>query len=120
MKNILMLSAMAVLSFNLQGQEAPNKTAAPNYALAAKFSPTQLAKMVHSTEVNPHWLKNGNRFWYQYKTTQGSNYYMVDADKRSKTALFNNDKMAAWLTEMTKDPYDGQHLPKFEFEFVLQ
>jgi dipeptidyl aminopeptidase/acylaminoacyl peptidase len=118
MKNILMLSVMAVLSFNLQGQEAPNKTAANNYALAAKFSPTQLAKMVHSTEVNPHWLKNGNRFWYQYKTTQGSNYYMVDADNRSKTALFNNDKMAAWLTEITKDPYDGQHLPKFDFEFV--
>ncbi len=43
---------------------------------------------------------------------------MVDADKRSKTKLFNNDRMAAWLTEITKDPYDGQHLPKFDFEFV--
>ena len=43
---------------------------------------------------------------------------MVDADKRSKTPLFNNDQMAAWLTEITKDPYDGQHLPKFDFEFV--
>ena len=95
-----------------------DKTPAPNYDLAAKFSPTQLAKMVHSTEVSPHWLKNGNRFWYQYKTTAGSNYYLVDADKRSKTKLFNNDRMAAWLTEITKDPYDGQHLPKFNFEFV--
>lgn len=97
-----------------QSQERPQ----PNYDLAAKFSPTQLAKMVHSTEVRPHWLKNGNRFWYQYKTTSGSQYYMVDADKRSKTPLFNNDQMAAWLTEITKDPYDGQHLPKFDFEFV--
>ena len=74
--------------------------------------------MVHSTTVYPHWLKNGNRFWYQYKTTEGSKYYLVDADKRTRKELFDNDKMASWLTEITKDPYDGKHLPKFDFKFV--
>ena len=74
--------------------------------------------MVHSTTVNPNWLQNGNRFWYQYKTTSGSNYYLVDADQRSKSKLFDNAKMAKWLTEITKDPYDAQHLPKFDFKFV--
>ena len=107
-----------IIATGISKAQQTDKTPAPNYALAAKFSPTQLAKLVHSTSVNPHWLKNGNKFWYQYKTTAGSNYYLVDADKRSKTKLFNNDRMAAWLTEITKDPYDGQHLPKFDFEFV--
>src|SRR5690606_4285946 len=77
-----------------------------------------LAKLVHSTSVNPQWLKNGNRFWYQYKTTEGSKYYIVDADKNSKKELFDNEKMAKWLTEITKDPYDAQHLQKFDFKFV--
>jgi len=95
-----------------------NLTPSPNYRLAAKFSPDNLAKLVHSTNVEPHWLKNGNRFWYQYKTTSGSNYYLVDADQRSKTKLFDNEKIAKWLTEITKDPYDAQHLPKFDFKFV--
>ena len=90
----------------------------PNYRLAAKFSPDNLAKLVHSTTVTPHWLKKGNRFWYQYKTTSGSNYYLVDADQRTKNKLFDNEKMAKWLTEITKDPYDAQHLPKFDFKFV--
>lgn len=90
----------------------------PNYRLASKFSSENISKLVHSTSINPHWLKNGNRFWYQYKTTEGSNYYLVDADKNTKTALFNNEKMAKWLTEITKDPYDAQHLPKFDFKFV--
>ncbi len=89
-----------------------------NYDLAYKFSPKSIAKLVHSISVRPHWLKNGNKFWYQYKTTKGSNYYLVDADKRTKSPLFDNDKMAAWLTEITKDPYDGQHLPRFNFKFV--
>ena len=26
--------------------------------------------------------------------------------------------MAKWLSEITKDPYDAQHLPKFDFKFV--
>ncbi|WP_372769063.1 prolyl oligopeptidase family serine peptidase [Lutibacter sp.] len=90
----------------------------PNYRLASKFSPHNLAKLVHSTTVIPHWLKNGNRFWYQYKTTSGSNYYLVDADQKAKTRLFDNEKMAKWLTEITKDPYDAIHLPKFDFKFV--
>jgi len=96
----------------------PKETPQPNYRLAAKFSPKNLAKLVHSTAVRPHWLKNGNRFWYQYKTTDGSKYYLVDAERGRKTELFDNEKMAVWLTEITKDPYDAQHLPKFDFKFV--
>ncbi|MBT3561448.1 MAG: S9 family peptidase [Flavobacteriaceae bacterium] len=90
----------------------------PNYDLAAKFSPKKIAKLVHSTSVNPHWLKAGDKFWYQYKTTEGSSYYLVDPNKKIKKKLFDNDKMAAWLTEFTKDPYDAKHLPKFSFKFI--
>src|SRR5690606_10390883 len=36
----------------------------------------------------------------------------------SKQELFDTEKMAKWLTEITKDPYDAQHLPKFDFKFV--
>jgi len=90
----------------------------PNYDLAAKFSPKKIAKLVHSTSVNQHWLKAGDKFWYQYKTTEGSSYYLVDPNKKVKKKLFDNDKMAAWLTEFTKDPYDAKHLPKFSFKFI--
>ena len=92
-------------------------TPTPNYRQAAKYSPKNLAKLVHSTSVSPHWLKKGNRFWYQYKTSDGANYYLVDADRKTRTTLFDNVKMAKWLTEITKDPYDGQHLPRFSFKF---
>lgn len=74
--------------------------------------------MVHSTSVTPRWLKRGNRFWYQYKTSQGSKYYLVDADARTRKVLFDNEKMAKWLSEITRDPYDAQHLPRFDFKFV--
>tara|TARA_R110002073_G_scaffold72537_1_gene177711 strand:- start:744568 stop:747051 length:2484 start_codon:yes stop_codon:yes gene_type:complete len=106
------------LFFAQQSDENTTQIPTPNYRLASKFSPENLAKLVHSTEVRPHWLKNGNRFWYQYKTTDGSNYYLVDADRRTKAKLFDNEKMARWLTQITKDPYDAKHLPRFNFKFV--
>ena len=119
MKNLILLLFFCLSFCFLNAQtDRESNTPTPNYRAAAKYSPTNLGKLVHSTSVRPHWLKNGNRFWYQYKTTEGSKYYIVDADKRSKKELFDNEKMARWLTEITKDPYDAKHLPRFNFEFV--
>ncbi|MFT5761436.1 MAG: dipeptidyl-peptidase-4 [Polaribacter sp.] len=113
MKNITLVLLFVFVSSISFAQETP----IPNYRQAAKYSPKNLAKLVHSTSVSPHWLKKGNRFWYQYKTSDGANYYIVDADKKTRTTLFDNVKMAKWLTEITKDPYDGKHLPRFSFKF---
>ena len=115
MKKLLTICALFFAFATLKAQETPK----PNYRQAARFSPTKIAKMVHSTTVRPNWLQKGNRFWYQYKTsTEGSKYYIVDADKRTKKPLFDNVKMAKWLSEITKDPYEAKHLPRFSFEFT--
>lgn len=113
MKNIRLVFLFALVSTLVSAQQTPK----PNYRAAAKYSPKNLAKLVHSTSVSPHWLKKGNRFWYQYKTSNGANYYIVDADRKTRRKLFDNTKMAKWLTEITKDPYDGQHLPRLSFKF---
>jgi len=113
MKRLLLTTLLFSYTIGISQNEVE-----PNYDLAAKFSPKNIAKMVHSTSVYPNWLKLGNKFWYQYKTTDGSKYYLVDADRRTRKELFDNDKMAAWLTEITKDPYDAKHLPRFDFKFV--
>lgn len=115
---LLIILTIGFGNFNFSQESESKTTPLPNYRLAAKYSPKQLSKLVHSTSVKPHWLKNGNRFWYQYKTTEDANYYLVDADKKSKTPLFNNENMAKWLTEITKDPYDAKHLPKLDLRFV--
>lgn len=115
MKNYIFLTIVVFFITSVRAQETPE----PNYNLASRFSPNKISKMVHSTSVYPNWLRKGNRFWYQYKTTsQGSKYYIVDADKKTKTPLFDNEKMAKWLSEITKDPYEAKHLPRFNFKFT--
>ncbi|MHB0754020.1 S9 family peptidase [Polaribacter sp. M15] len=115
MKNTLLTLFFLGSFLTIKAQETPQ----PNYRQAARFSPTKMAKMVHSTAVRPNWLQKGNRFWYQYKTsTEGAKYFIVDADKKTKKPLFDNVKMAKWLSEITKDPYEAKHLPKFSFTFT--
>ena len=81
-----------------------------NYELAARFSPDKLKKMIFSTSVDPHWMKKSDRFWYEYETTQGKRWLLVDPVRRTKSPLFDADKLAAELTKAVKDPFDGQHL----------
>lgn len=88
-----------------------------NYRLAERFSPDKLKRMVFSTSVNPEWLETGDKFWYSYETSEGTFFYIVDLDKKTKKPLFDNHKMATMLTQITKDPYDWQHLPPIKPDF---
>jgi dipeptidyl aminopeptidase/acylaminoacyl peptidase len=109
---ILLLVVIISLSANAQ------TNAKANYALAAKYSPKRLEKLIFSTNVDPHWLKNGDRFWYMYETNEGKRWYIVDAAKNSKREMFDRDKMAADITRIVKDPFDGQNLSIDSLEFV--
>ena len=51
-----------------------NAVTKANYALAARFSPKKLEKLIFSTNVDAHWLKKSNRFWYMYETTAGKKW----------------------------------------------
>jgi len=100
----------------LVGQNKPIDKA--NYQLASRFSAKKMSKMVFSTNVDPHWLKNSERFWYAYETTSGKTYYIVDPAAKSKKILFDNVNMAAQMSLLTKDPFDAQHLPIEKIKFI--
>ncbi|GAA0879498.1 DPP IV N-terminal domain-containing protein [Algoriphagus jejuensis] len=89
---------------------AQEKVYPGNYELAARFSPEKMKKMVFSTSVDAHWMKKSDRFWYEYETSDGKNWYAVDPARKTKTQLFDKDKLAAEITKAVKDPFDGQHL----------
>jgi dipeptidyl aminopeptidase/acylaminoacyl peptidase len=89
-----------------------------NYTMAARFSPKKLDKMIFSLSVDPHGLKLSNGFWDTYETSEGKQWMIVDPSKNEKKAMFNKDKIAAELTKIIKDPFDGQHLPIDSLKFI--
>lgn len=89
-----------------------------NYQQASRFTAKRLGKMIFSTSVDPHWLKQSNRFWYVYETPAGKKWYIVDPSKPEKRVMFDNAKLAAELTKIVKDPFDDQHLPIDSLRFI--
>ena len=89
-----------------------------NYDLATRFAPYKIKKMTYSTSLNPKWIEGTNHFWYEWKSSEGSAFYIVDPLKGVKEKLFNNDKIAAELTRLTLDPWDGKHLPIEKIKFT--
>lgn len=116
MKRIFFLMLVLAGSTITFAQQLPASKA--NYELAARFSPKKLEKMLFSTAVDPHWMKGGVKFWYTYETTAGKKWYVVDPVKLSKVPMFDNDKLAASITRIVKDPFDGKHLSIDNLKFV--
>lgn len=127
------LSALIALSLTCPRSVAPLRAQEPrtpalsgdspirgnaNWELAARWAPYRWSALTKSTSVNPTWIGATDRFWYRWETTEGVFYYLVDAARGTKRQIFDNDKIAADLTRIIKDPFDGQHLPIRNLRFV--
>ena len=89
-----------------------------NFELAARFAPYKIRDLVHSTRVQPRWVGDTQKFWYQWDNSGGTHYYLVDPQRGTRTEIFDNDRIAAELTRITRDPWDAQHLPIRAIRFI--
>ena len=108
-KKILLYVCCAFLAGG--GAAAQTAERLPGYVQAEKFTKEKLTNLLFSTTVDAHWLQTGGKFWYEYKTSAGRKWYVVDPATRSKTELFNLDRLAAEVTEIMRDPFTAQQLP---------
>ncbi|MDH4350070.1 MAG: S9 family peptidase, partial [Gemmatimonadota bacterium] len=113
----LALVAM-VAPLGAQGPLAEKSVPTANYRLAARFAPYKVRPLVHSTSVSPRWIEGSERFWYEWETSAGKFFNLVDPAAGTKRQIFDNDRIAAELTRITKDPWDGQHLPIRQIKFL--
>ena len=104
---------MALAMMGLMGTSTALKAQErlPEYLQAEKFTQDKLGTMLFSTTIDPHWFQQGNSFWYQYKTSEGTFWYVVNPNTRSKSLLFDREEMAAQLTEIVQDPFEARQLP---------
>ncbi|WP_455642398.1 DPP IV N-terminal domain-containing protein [Parabacteroides johnsonii] len=105
---LVMLCAGMFCGTEAQGQETERLS---GYVQAERFTKEKLNTMLFSTSVDPHWFQKGNNFWYEYKTSNGKAWYVVDPVAKTKRSLFDLDDIAAQITEIVKDPFTAQQLP---------
>ena len=99
-------------------QAATTPVTEANYRLAARFAPAKMRRLVYSTSLAPRWIKGSERFWYEWESSEGKRFMIVDPVAATKRQLFDNDRIAAELSRLTKDPWDGKHLPIRTIKFI--
>ena len=109
-RNLILAAAAVLLSVSAAAQQKPN------YDLASQFSQKRISQMVFSTSIQPNWFRDSDKFWYEWKTSKGTQYYVVDAASGQKTPVFDMEKLAMEITTVVKDPFDAQHLPISKLE----
>ena len=108
----MLTKIMAVVGMTaITCMSASSQERIPEYLQAEKFTQDKLNTMLFSTTVDPHWFQQGNSFWYEYKTSEGTFWWVVNPTAKTQTQLFDRDEMAAQLTEIVHDPFEARHLP---------
>src|SRR5579859_408778 len=116
MHRLIILLPLLAVAFIGYSQSIPATRA--DFQAAARFSPKKLEKIIFTTQVDAHWLKKSTRFWYMYETTEGRKWYIVDPLKSEKKTLFDNDRLAAAISRIVKDPFEAKHLGLDSLRFI--
>lgn len=88
-----------------------------NFELAERFTADNMQKMTGSTYLNPNWIEDEDRFWYEWEDSNGKRWMYVDADRELVRPLFNRDDMAAQLSETFNRGFNTKDLDLKEFDY---
>jgi dipeptidyl-peptidase 4 len=101
---ILVVPALAV------AQSARPAVTAADYARAEKFLAAAVNPLVIGGAVNATWLPD-DRFTYRSTTADGFEFLIVDPVARTRTRLFDHERLAAALATASAAKIDAKRLP---------
>lgn len=89
----------------------------PNFELAERFTADNMQNMTGSTFLRTNWIEDENIFWYEWENGDGKRWVYVDADDETKRPLFDNEDMAAQLSETFNRGFDAKDLDLNDFDY---
>ena len=106
MKRVCMLLPLLLL---FAGGNAQQKA---NYKLAEKFQAVSFGGLLgkYSMSIFPRQINNTDKFWFEFVTEEGRNFYFVDPVKGEKRLLFNNSDIAQGVSQITRKAYNEKDL----------
>jgi len=115
MNKLLLTLPFLVAAMASNAQQSPQLTA-KDYEHAESFLNYNTTLLIDHDGVRAEWLP-GDKFWYRTLTAKGSEFILVDAVKGSRSAAFDQQKLASSLSKATGKQYDGDRLPFMSIGF---
>ncbi len=104
--------ALAVSAQAQQGSSLSTK----DYQHAESLMNYNTDQLVDHGSVRPEWLP-GDGFWYRTLTAKGSEFFVVDPAKKSRSAAFDQQKIAVAISAATGKQYSAYSLPFMNFSY---
>ncbi|HTD98941.1 MAG TPA: DPP IV N-terminal domain-containing protein [Mucilaginibacter sp.] len=109
MKKLLFTALSFAMALAAQAQQG-NALTTKDYEHAESMLTYNTETLVNHGSVRPNWLP-GDKFWYRALTAKGSEFILVDPAKKSRTAAFDQQKLAASLSTAIGKTYKADMLP---------
>ncbi len=108
-----LLAALSLVQSPVRAQEA-----IPSEREAMYYRYLEFASLVKGGSVQPHWMADGNSFWYAEGAPANTIIYKVEPKANKKEPLFDTTRLRKALTPLLgyEPPYQG--LPFETFTFV--
>ncbi len=87
--------------------EDRKKVTGANWSLAQKFTREFVAQHVQEASISPVFIGKSDAFWYAVRHPEGTKYWKVDPDAKTKVPLFDHVTLLAQLSELSKKPIDA-------------
>lgn len=123
LKYLLITCFTAAAPFLIDGSSitaaVQDSTQLANYELARKFRQFTLGGKYaqNSMSIYPREINGTDNFWFDFTTSAGIKYYYVQPARAHKEQLFDNDNMAAQLSELTRTAADPAKLSLNNLKF---
>ncbi|HJP83174.1 MAG TPA: DPP IV N-terminal domain-containing protein [Fimbriimonadaceae bacterium] len=105
------LAPLFVAGIFLCGSAQAQTVNRANWKLANRYTPEFLRQYVYSLSLTPGFINKSDNFWYSWRDSDGIKFWRVDPRAKKKAPLFDSAKMAAFLSDAVKKPYDTTNLP---------
>src|SRR5439155_6610655 len=67
--------------------------------------------IIYTSAIDPRWLGQSDSLCYNWKDRTGSAFYIVVPTAKTKRPLFDQEKLAAQLSDLSHRAHDPNHLP---------
>jgi len=88
------------------------------YDRAQRFLPWNAQRYAPNVDIEHHWIKYTDCFWYSRKTKVGVEFLIVDARTGIRQPAFNHELVAAGLSAALGKRIDAGNLPLAALEFA--
>jgi hypothetical protein len=115
MNKFLLSAALLCFAVTANAQQGGALTA-KDYERAESALSYNTEPFIDHGSVRPNWL-TGDKFWFRDLNAHGSEFILVDPVKKTRSAVFDQGKLAAALSTATGKSYTGLMLPFQSFTY---